>query len=78
METYGTITINCAFIAGPGSRQEMLSGNPISYSNLRTFGCLANAHVKTDKLEPRAVKCILVGNTVAVKGFTVRSPTLLV
>ena len=49
--------------------EEMRSGNPTDYSNLRIFSCPAYAHVKTDKLEPRAVKCILVGYAFGVKGY---------
>ena len=49
--------------------EEMWSGNPADYSNLRIFGCPAYARVKTDKLEPRAVKCILVGYASGVKGY---------
>lgn len=62
--------------------EEMLSGNPINSSNLTIFSCLPYDYVKTDKLEPKAVTCVLVGNNVAVKGFkllcTARPPTLLV
>ena len=49
--------------------EEMWSGNPADYSNLRIFGCPAYACVKADKLEPRAVKCILVGYASGVKGY---------
>ena len=49
--------------------EEMWSGNPADYSNLRIFGCPTYARVKTDKLEPRAVKCILVGYASGVKGY---------
>ncbi|KAJ8641916.1 hypothetical protein MRB53_018610 [Persea americana] len=49
--------------------EEMWSGNPTDYSNLRIFGCPTYAHAKTDQLEPRAVKCILVGYDSGVKGY---------
>lgn len=31
------------------------------YSGLRSFGCAAYAHVKQNKLESRAKKCVLLG-----------------
>ena len=31
------------------------------YSSLRSFGCAAYAHIKQNKLEPRAKKCVLLG-----------------
>ena len=40
---------------------EMWSGHPANYENLRIFGCIAYAHVKQRKLEPRAKKCIFFG-----------------
>ncbi|GKD63233.1 retrotransposon protein, putative, ty1-copia subclass, partial [Tanacetum coccineum] len=39
---------------------EMWSGHPSDYGMLRTFGCVAYSHVKQGKLEPRAVKCVLL------------------
>jgi hypothetical protein len=39
----------------------MWLGNLADYFILRIFDCSAYARVKIDKLEPRAVKCILVG-----------------
>lgn len=32
-----------------------------NYSHLKVFGCKAYAHVKQDKLEPRALKCVMLG-----------------
>ena len=49
--------------------EEMWSGNPTDYSNLRIFGCPTFGHVKTNKLEPGAVKCILVGNASGLKNY---------
>ncbi|GKV28505.1 hypothetical protein SLEP1_g37549 [Rubroshorea leprosula] len=36
--------------------EELWSGSPADYSQLRIFGCPVYAHVRDDKLEPRAVK----------------------
>lgn len=49
--------------------EEMWSGNQADYSNLSIFSCPTYARVKTDKLEPMVVKCILVGYTAEVKGY---------
>ena len=49
--------------------QEAWSGMKTDYSELRTFGCIAYAHLKQDKLEPRALKCIFIGYPEGVKGY---------
>ncbi|KAG8485551.1 hypothetical protein CXB51_018907 [Gossypium anomalum] len=38
--------------------QEVWSGNPANYSDLKIFGCPAYAHVNNGKLEPRSIKCV--------------------
>ncbi|GJZ72093.1 retrotransposon protein, putative, ty1-copia subclass, partial [Tanacetum coccineum] len=48
---------------------EMWSGHPSDYGMLRIFGCVAYSHVKQGKLEPRAVKCVLLGYPEGVKGY---------
>ena len=48
---------------------EMWSGHPANYENLRIFGCVAYAHVKQGKLEPRAKKCIFLRYPEGVKGY---------
>nr|GEY07578.1 retrotransposon protein, putative, Ty1-copia subclass [Tanacetum cinerariifolium] len=48
---------------------EMWSGHPSDYGMLRTFGCVTYLHVKQGKLEPRAVKCFLLGYPEGVKGY---------
>ncbi|PNX72588.1 copia LTR rider, partial [Trifolium pratense] len=40
---------------------EVWSGRPVDYSNLKVFGALAFAHVKQDKLDARAIKCVFIG-----------------
>uniref|UniRef100_A0A251V331 Putative zinc finger, CCHC-type n=1 Tax=Helianthus annuus TaxID=4232 RepID=A0A251V331_HELAN len=47
---------------------EMWSGKKEEYDNLRVFGTLAYAHVKQGKLEPRAVRGIILGYPEGVKG----------
>lgn len=51
---------------------EMWYGKPADYRNLRAFGCQAYAHIKQDKLEPRALKCIFIGYPEGVKGYKLR------
>jgi hypothetical protein len=41
--------------------EEVWTGKPVDYSNLRIFGCPAYAHVNNGKLVPRAQKCTFIG-----------------
>ena len=52
---------------------EVWSGRTVSYGNLRIFGCVAYAHIKQDKLEPRARRCIFLGYPDGVKGYKLMS-----
>ncbi|KAG8489147.1 hypothetical protein CXB51_017180 [Gossypium anomalum] len=54
--------------------QEVWSGNPVNYSNLKIFGCPAYAHVDNGKLEPRSIKCVFLGYKVGVKGYKLWCP----
>ncbi|KAL5768311.1 hypothetical protein ACOSQ2_015094 [Xanthoceras sorbifolium] len=49
--------------------EEVWSGKPADYSNLRIFGCPAYMHVSEGKLEPRAKKCIFLDYASGVKGY---------
>ena len=54
--------------------EEVWSGKPADYSNLRVFGCPAYAHVNEGKLEPRSKKCVFVGYPENVKGYKLWCP----
>ncbi|KAG8497142.1 hypothetical protein CXB51_008390 [Gossypium anomalum] len=54
--------------------QEVWSGNPSNYSNLKIFGCLVYAHVDNGKLEPRSIKCVFPGYKAGVKGYKLWCP----
>ena len=54
--------------------QEVWSGGPATYSDLKIFGCLAYAHVNNGKLEPRLMKCIFLGYKSSVKGYKLWCP----
>ncbi|KAG8473990.1 hypothetical protein CXB51_034146 [Gossypium anomalum] len=54
--------------------QEVWSGNPANYSNLKIFGCPAYAHVDNGKLEPRSIKCVFLGYKAGVKGYKLLCP----
>ncbi|GJY11449.1 retrotransposon protein, putative, ty1-copia subclass [Tanacetum coccineum] len=45
------------------------SGHPSDYGMLRIFSCVAYPHDKQVKLEPRAIKCVLLGYPEGVKGY---------
>ncbi|KAG8501536.1 hypothetical protein CXB51_004015 [Gossypium anomalum] len=48
--------------------QEVWSGNPANYSDLKIFGCPVYAYVCNRKLEPRSIKCVFLGYKAGVKG----------
>ncbi|CAM8876608.1 unnamed protein product [Rhodiola kirilowii] len=48
---------------------QMWSNHPVDYIMLKVFGCAAYAHVRQDKLEPRALKCVFLGYPYGVKGY---------
>ncbi|KAG8493847.1 hypothetical protein CXB51_011132 [Gossypium anomalum] len=54
--------------------QEVWSGNPANYSDLKIFGCPAYAHVNSGKLEPRSIKCVFLGYKAGVKGYKLWCP----
>lgn len=48
---------------------ELWYGKPGNYTHLRVFGCRAFAHIRKDKLEPRAIKCVMLGYPSGTKGY---------
>jgi hypothetical protein len=51
--------------------EEVWSGKPVDYSNLRVFSCSAYAHIPSDartKLKPKSLECLLIGFEKGVKG----------
>ena len=57
------IPINCKTL------EEVWSGSPCNYVNLRIFCCFAYAHVNEGKSKPRAKKCIFLGYADGVKQY---------
>lgn len=49
--------------------EEIWTGVPPNYKNLRVFGCVAYAHIKQGKLEPRTRRCMFIGYPEGVKGY---------
>ena len=45
-----------------------------NYDPLRIFGCPAYYHVKEDKLDPKAKKCMFFGFKIDVKGYEIWDP----
>ena len=68
--------INCSpsFAIEKKTPQEVWSGSPATYSDLKNFGCLAYAHVDKGKLEPRLMKCIFLGYKFGAKGYKLWCP----
>ncbi|KAG8495946.1 hypothetical protein CXB51_009450 [Gossypium anomalum] len=54
--------------------QEVWSGNPANYSDLKSFGCPAYAHIDNGKLEPRSIKFVFLGYKAGVKGYKLWCP----
>ncbi|KAG8473450.1 hypothetical protein CXB51_035780 [Gossypium anomalum] len=54
--------------------QEVWSGNPANYFDLKIFGCPAYVHVNNGKLEPRSIKCVFLGYKAGVKGYKLWCP----
>ena len=54
--------------------QEVWSGSPTTYLDLKIFGYPTYAHVDNGKLEPRAMKCIFLGYKFGVKGYKLWCP----
>nr|GEU35870.1 hypothetical protein [Tanacetum cinerariifolium] len=51
------------------THMEMWSKHPSDYRMLRIFGCVAYPHNKHGKIEPRSIKCVLLGYPEGVKGY---------
>ncbi|GJX10003.1 retrovirus-related pol polyprotein from transposon TNT 1-94 [Tanacetum coccineum] len=51
------------------THMEMWSGHLTDYGILRIFGCVAYPHDKQSKLDPRGIKCVLLGYPEGVKGY---------
>lgn len=49
--------------------QEVWTGKPPCLNHLKVFGCAAYAHMRQDKLEPRAKKCLFLGYPKGIKAF---------
>ncbi|CAH9101507.1 unnamed protein product [Cuscuta europaea] len=49
--------------------REMWSRIKPNISHLRSFGCAAYAHVSQAKLQPRVLKCVMLGYPEGVKGY---------
>ncbi|CAH9091505.1 unnamed protein product [Cuscuta europaea] len=56
-------------VVGFKTPQEMWSGVKPNITYLRPFGCTAYSHVSQGKLEPRAIKCVMIGYPEGVKGY---------
>ncbi|KAG8475436.1 hypothetical protein CXB51_032203 [Gossypium anomalum] len=54
--------------------EEVWSGNPANYFDLKIFGCPAYAQVDNGKLEPRSIKCVFLGYKAGVKGYKLWCP----
>ncbi|KAG8474438.1 hypothetical protein CXB51_034087 [Gossypium anomalum] len=54
--------------------QEVWSGNPVDYFDLKIFRCPAYPHVDNRKLEPISIKCVFLGYNASVKGYKLWCP----
>ncbi|GKA15639.1 retrotransposon protein, putative, ty1-copia subclass [Tanacetum coccineum] len=67
LTVFGTPRLNK--LAERMNRTLMDKGHPSDYGMLRIFGYVAYPHDKQGKLEPRAIKCVLLGYLEGVKGY---------
>src|ERR1051325_7757471 len=49
--------------------KEVWLGQPPNLDKLRVFGCVAYAHIRQDKVEPRALKCMFLGYPEGVTAY---------
>ena len=49
--------------------EELWSGTPANYSNLKIFGCPTFVHVDNGKLESRSKQCLFLGYKPSDKGY---------
>jgi len=48
---------------------EMWTDHKPNIDHVRVFGCIACAHIKQGKLDPRAIRCLFIGYPDEVKGI---------
>ena len=49
--------------------KEVWSGHPLTYNRLIVFAYVTYAHIRQDKLEPRALKCMFIGYPEGIKDY---------
>jgi transposase InsO family protein len=49
--------------------EEIWSGHPPDLDKIRVFGCIAYAHIRQDKVEPRSLRCMFIGYPEGVKSY---------
>ena len=54
---------------GMQTSEEVWSGHPHSLARLRVFGCLAYAHIRQDKVEPKVLGCVFLGYPKGIKAY---------
>ena len=54
---------------GMKTPEEVWSRHPPSLNRLGVFGCLVYAHIRQDKVEPSALRCMFLGYPEGVKAY---------
>ena len=54
---------------GTKTHEEVQSKHPPNLDKLRVFRCLTYAHIRQDKVEPRALGCMFLGYPKGVKAY---------
>ena len=57
--------------------EERYTGVKSDVSHLKVFGCIASVHIPDElrtKLDPKAKKCIFIGNSLEQKGYRCYNP----
>ena len=72
--TYFLVNRSSSFTIDKKTLEELWSGTPANYFDLKNFGCSTFVHVNNGKLESRSKRCLFLGYKPSVKGYMLWDP----